>query len=119
MINNVVRPSNCQRSPCIECPWYRRYVVVYASWLDSLARCRRDPLTQQEQQCASVRLDISHALLQFLQLLLEVSVLLRHFFVFGLPLVSGLFQGLDFSLEVACFDVGLTEPATSVSIIQL
>jgi len=91
-----------------------------ASWLPLLARCRRrDSLTQQEQQCASIRLDVSHALLQFLQFLLKVPVLLRHFFVFGLPLIPGLFQRLDFSLEVACFDIGLAEPLESVSMVQM
>jgi hypothetical protein len=38
-------------------------------------------------------------------------MLLGHLLVFALPFVSGLFKGLDFTLVVAGFDVGLSESA--------
>lgn len=55
------------------------------------------------------RLDVAHTLLQLLQFLLEVGIFLGHFFVLGLPFVSRLFQGLDFTLVVTGLDVGLSQ----------
>jgi hypothetical protein len=54
-------------------------------------------------------LDITHALLKFLQLLLEVGVFLSHLLVLGLPLVALLFESLDLALVVTSLDVSLAE----------
>ena len=55
------------------------------------------------------RLDVAHALLQFLQFLLEVGMLLGHLLVLVLPFVAGLLQCLDLALEVTGLDIGLAE----------
>lgn len=91
-------------------PWYRRYVVVYASRCHPLAdNIFRGP-SQDINTLCSPKLNISHALLQFLEFLLKVCVLLGHLLVFGLPFIACLFQGLNFAFEVARLDIGLTQP---------
>lgn len=45
-----------------------------------------------------------------MEFLLQIRVFLRHLFVFRLPLIPGSLKCLDFTLVVAGFDVGLTEP---------
>ena len=75
--------------------------------------------TAANTRCFSSNLDVAHALLQFLQFLLEVGVLLGHFLVLVLPFIAGLLQGLDFALEVTGLDVGLSEPAMKISTIML
>jgi hypothetical protein len=47
---------------------------------------------------------------KFLDLLLELAVLLVELLVLGLPLVTLVLKGLDLALEVAGLDVGLSQP---------
>lgn len=56
------------------------------------------------------RSDVTDLLDKVLELLLGVFVFLGHLLVLGLPLVSGLLEGLDFAFVVAGLDVGLAEP---------
>jgi hypothetical protein len=62
--------------------------------------------------------DIAHALLQLLQLFLQICILLGHLLVLLLPLVATLLESLHFSLVVTGFDVGLAEPS-AVSIFTI
>lgn len=52
--------------------------------------------------------DLGH---EVIELLLRVGVLLGHLLVLLLPLVALGFEGLDFALVVAGFDVGCAESA--------
>lgn len=58
----------------------------------------------------TLHLDVANLGLEVLQLLLDRLVLLGHLLVFALPLVPLGLESLDFSLEVAGLDVGLSEP---------
>ena len=53
----------------------------------------------------ALRLDVAHALLQFLQLFLEGGMFLGHVLVLLFPLISRLLKSLNFALEVASLDV--------------
>lgn len=57
-----------------------------------------------------VSLDVANLCLELLQLLLDVGVFLGHLLVLALPGIALGLEGLDFSLEVASLDVGLSEP---------
>lgn len=57
-----------------------------------------------------VSLDVANLCLELLQLLLDVGVFLGHLLVLALPGIPLGLEGLDFSLEVAGLDVGLSEP---------
>ena len=54
-------------------------------------------------------LDISYLKLELLEILLDLGVLLRHFFILLLPLIPRGFQRLNFALVVTSFDVSLPE----------
>ena len=56
-------------------------------------------------------LNVSNLSLEIIQFLLDSSVFFGHLLVLRLPLVAVLLEGLDFTLEVAGFDIGLTEPS--------
>lgn len=56
------------------------------------------------------KLDVAHALLQFLQLFLQIGMLLGHLLVLAFPFVPGLLKGLDFTLIVTGLDISLSEP---------
>jgi hypothetical protein len=58
----------------------------------------------------TARSDVTKLGSELIELLLGVGVFLGHLFVFRFPLVSGLLESLDFTFEVAGFDVGLAEP---------
>lgn len=58
----------------------------------------------------TLHLDVANLGLEILQLLLDLCVLLGHLLVLALPLVPLGLESLDFSLEVAGLDVGLSEP---------
>ena len=55
-------------------------------------------------------LDVTHALFQFLQLLLEIGMFLGHFLVLALPFVSGLLESLNFAFVMSSLDIGLSKP---------
>lgn len=55
-------------------------------------------------------LNVADGELEFLQILLQVVVLLGHLLVLGLPLIALCLQCLHLALVVAGLDVGLAEP---------
>ena len=55
--------------------------------------------------------DVTDLVLELLKLLLDCVVLRRHLLVLLLPLVAVGLEGLDFPLEVAGLDIGLSKPA--------
>lgn len=61
-------------------------------------------------------LDVANLGNKVVELLLGLVVLLGHLLVLGLPLVAGGLQGLHLALVVAGLDVGLTEPASYMSV---
>jgi hypothetical protein len=57
-----------------------------------------------------VQLDVSDLILELLQLLLQVRMFLCHFFVFLLPLIALILEGLDLALEMSGLDISLSKP---------
>jgi len=56
-------------------------------------------------------LNVSNLGLEIIQFLLNSGVFFGHLLVLRLPLVAVLLERLNFTLEVAGFDIGLTEPS--------
>lgn len=56
-------------------------------------------------------LDVAHADFQFLKLLLQRRVLLRHLLKLGFPVLTLHLQSLNLALVVTGFDICLTESA--------
>jgi len=56
-------------------------------------------------------LNVSNLSLEIIQFLLNSGVFFGHLLVLRLPLVAVLLKGLNFTLEVAGLDIGLTEPS--------
>lgn len=56
---------------------------------------------------AEVKLQTLNLTTEFLQLLLNILVLLGHFFVLGLPLIAVILQCLHFAFEMAGLDICL------------
>jgi hypothetical protein len=56
-------------------------------------------------------LNVSNLSLEIIQFLLNSSIFFGHLLVLRLPLVAVLLEGLNFTLEVAGLDIGLTEPS--------
>jgi hypothetical protein len=54
-------------------------------------------------------LNVSNLSLEIIQFLLNSGEFFGHLLVLRLPLVAVLLEGLNFTLEVAGFDIGLTE----------
>lgn len=57
-----------------------------------------------------IQLDVSDLILELLQLLLQVRMLLCHFFVFLLPLIALILEGLDLAFEMSGLDISLPKP---------
>lgn len=59
-------------------------------------------------------LNVADGELEFLQVLLQVAVLLGHLLILGLPLIALRLQCLHLALVVASLDVGLAEPVSPI-----
>lgn len=57
-----------------------------------------------------VQLDVSDLILELLQLLLQSCMFLCHLFIFLLPLIALILEGLDLAFEMSGFDISLSEP---------
>lgn len=57
-----------------------------------------------------VQLDISDLILELLQLLLQSCMFLCHFFIFLLPLIALILEGLDLAFEMSGLDISLSKP---------
>ena len=59
---------------------------------------------------ATLALNIAYRNLQLVEILLQLGVLLCHFFILAFPFITRRLEGLHFALVVAGFNIGLAEP---------
>lgn len=55
-------------------------------------------------------LDVSDLVLELLQLLLQSCMFLCHFFIFLLPLIALILEGLNLAFEMSGLDISLSKP---------
>lgn len=63
----------------------------------------------------NLRLDVANLGNKVVELLLRLGILLGHLLILGLPLITSLFERVDFALKVASLDICLTQSESEVS----